>query len=92
MLSKTAASCYRSGMRPTEELRRIIESSGLSRYEIAKRSGVSQGTLSKLMTGLDVTTRTLDALAPILGLRLVADDRAVTLKRTKRPTTRKGGR
>lgn len=77
---------------PTDELRRIIESSGLSRYEIAKRSGVSQGTLSKLMAGLHVTTRTLDALAPVLGIRLIVDALGTGAKAKQQSTTRKAGR
>ena len=57
---------------PSEQLRRIIARSGMSRYEIAQRSGVSQAALSKLMSGLHITTETLDRLAPVLGLRIVA--------------------
>lgn len=92
MLSNSHAKLYTSSMSPTEQLRRIIESSGLSRYEIAKRSGVSQGTLSKLMAGLDVTTRTLDALAPVLRIRLVVAKSTTDTKATKASTKRKAGR
>lgn len=94
MLSLEEVMRYRHSMPIADDLRHFIESSGLSRYEIARRSGVTQGTLSKLMAGTDVTTRTIDALAPVLGLRLVADGRAAQPKatKTKRSTPRKAGR
>lgn len=91
-LHNSDASEYSSNMTFTEELRMIVRDCGISRYEIAKRTGLSQGGLAAFMAGGDVTTRTLDALAPVLGIRLVADDRTVTQKRPKRPTTRKGDR
>lgn len=78
MLSKSNVSRYDARMSISNDLRRIIESSELSRYEIAQRSGVMQGTLSKLMAGADVTTRTLDALAPVLKLKLLALDSAMS--------------
>ncbi len=73
-----------------KELRRIIDSSGLSRYELAKLSGVTEGTLSKCMAGADVTTRTLDALAPVLGLRLVVESKATRAATKVKRTTAKG--
>lgn len=76
----------------SNDLRRFIESCGFSRYEIAQRSGVTQGALSKFMAGAHVTTRTLDALAPVLGLRLVADDRVANSNRNDRRLNRKAGR
>jgi len=49
------------------------ESPGLSRYEIAKRSGVSEATLSRFVNGQQgLSTDTLDKLANVLGLELVA--------------------
>ena len=57
----------------SDQLRRIIADSGMSRYEISKRSGVPEATLSRFFnrkTGL--TTDTLDKLAPVLGIELVA--------------------
>ena len=60
---------------PSEDLRRIIAACGLSRYEIARRTGVSEAALSKFMSGRDIRTDTLDRLAPLLGLRLVTDIR-----------------
>jgi plasmid maintenance system antidote protein VapI len=57
----------------SEQLRQIIADCGMSRYEIAKRSGVPEAALSRFFnrkTGL--TTETLDRLAPALGLQLRA--------------------
>lgn len=57
----------------TEQMHRIIAECGLSRYEIAKRSGVSEATLSRFVNGLQgLSTDTLDKLAEVLRLELVA--------------------
>lgn len=70
-------------MKLSDQLRRIIRECGLSRYELCKRADVDEGGLSRFMSGLDVTTRTIDALAKELGLELVA-------KRKPRAKGRKG--
>jgi len=65
----------------TDQLRKAIESAGVSRYEIAKQTGVAQQTLSKFVLrerGISLTA--LDAVAEYLGLELVER------KKTKRPT------
>ncbi len=60
-------------MTTTEQLRRIIRTCGMSRYEISKRSGVAESVLSNFMSGgRGITTDTLDKLAPALGLTLTA--------------------
>ena len=57
----------------TEGIRRAIEESGLSRYAIAKASGVSEAALSRFMSGKrGLTTATLDRLADVLELEVVA--------------------
>jgi len=57
----------------TDQLRRIIAECGLSRYEIAKRSGVSEAALSLFVNGQrGLSTNTLDRLADVLRLELVA--------------------
>lgn len=59
--------------KPSEQLRRIIAESGLSRYEIFKRSGVEQSALSRFVHGeRGLTTESIDKLAETLGLELVA--------------------
>lgn len=56
----------------TAGVRHAIEGSGLSRYEIAKASGVSEAALSRFMSGeRGLTTGTLDRLADVLGLEVV---------------------
>jgi len=57
----------------TNKLKRIIAECGLSRYEIARRSGVSEAALSRFVNGQrGLSTDTLDRLARTLGLELVA--------------------
>lgn len=79
----------------SNDLRRIINSCGLSRYEIAKRSGLSQGGLSMFMAGKDVTTRTIDAIAKVLDLKLVMrreprPKEETSLDKSRRSTNAKG--
>lgn len=52
-------------------IRRAITSSPMSRYEIAKRCGVSQAALSRFIHGKAMTTDVLDRIAKPLGLKLV---------------------
>ena len=60
----------------TEAVRRAIEESGLSRYAIAKASGVTQAALSRFVAGKrGLTTDTLDRLADVLGLEIVVRKR-----------------
>ena len=60
-------------MTVSEQVRRAIKDSGMTRYEIAKRSGVSQSTLSRFVLGTaSITLDRLDVLAPLLGLTLIA--------------------
>jgi DNA-binding Xre family transcriptional regulator len=56
---------------------RAIEESELSRYEIAKRSGVSQATLSRLVNRqiADLELKTVEALCEVLGITLSAKKR-----------------
>ena len=60
--------------KPSEQLRKIIRSSGLTRYEIAKRSTVSQATLSRFMAGKSsITLDVMDELADVLALAIVTN-------------------
>jgi transcriptional regulator with XRE-family HTH domain len=69
-----------------DQLRRILTESGLSRYEIAKRSGVDEAALSRFANKRrGLTTDTVDRLVEALELELV------TKKRAKRKRTKKGG-
>ena len=56
----------------TERLRGAIESAGVTRYRIAKETGVSEAALSRFVhgkQGLDLSSA--DKLAAYLGLELV---------------------
>jgi predicted transcriptional regulator len=58
----------------SDQLRRLIEKSPLSRYEISKRTGIAQSTLCKLVQGeRGISTDSWDLLGECLNLRLVAD-------------------
>jgi transcriptional regulator with XRE-family HTH domain len=67
----------------SDQLRRIMAESALSRYEVARQSGVDQGALSRFANGQrGLTTESLDRLAPVLGLEL---------RRVRKPRAKKGG-
>lgn len=64
-------------MNVSDALRRSIERSGLSRYEIAKRTGVSQSQLSRFVAfdrGLSLDS--VDRLAAFFKLELTPRKRA----------------
>jgi transcriptional regulator with XRE-family HTH domain len=57
----------------SDQIRQAIDASGVSRYRICKQIGLDQALLSRFMqdrSGLSV--QTLDALADVLGLDVVA--------------------
>ncbi|HEX4000188.1 MAG TPA: helix-turn-helix transcriptional regulator [Pirellulales bacterium] len=55
----------------TDQIRRAIEDSGVSRYQIAKHTGIEQSVLSRFMNGrLGFTLETLDKLADYLQFSL----------------------
>jgi ribosome-binding protein aMBF1 (putative translation factor) len=69
---------FMAGRRPSisEELRRQIEQSGMSRYRIAKETRVAESTLSRFMagrSGLSITA--INNLCRLFSLRLVPDRR-----------------
>ena len=56
----------------SESLKRAIEESSLSVYEIAKRAHVSQIMISRFLSGeRDIRMATSDKLANVLGLKLL---------------------
>ena len=58
----------------SDQLRGIIEEDELSRYEIAKRSGVDASQLHRFIRGTGrLTTDSLDKIGDVLRLRLVQD-------------------
>jgi transcriptional regulator with XRE-family HTH domain len=62
----------RERKRLSDQIRACIESSDLSRYELAKRTGVTQASLSRFMSGQTaLSVDSIEKLAPIFGLELV---------------------
>jgi len=56
----------------SDQIRRLIESSGMSRYEIARQTGIEQSVLSRFMSGeRGLTTLTLDRLGELFDLEVV---------------------
>ena len=53
-----------------EVLKKEIENCGLSRYEIAKRTGVSQAQLCRFMKGQSFQCETADLLLQFFGYEL----------------------
>ncbi len=61
-------------MSTTQQLQQIILQCGMTRYELAQKSGVAEAVLSRFMAGKrGMTTDTLDRQAPVLGLRITAN-------------------
>jgi len=58
----------------SEQLRHIIEAGKLSRYEIAKQSGVDASQLHRFVRGTGrLTTDSLDKIGSVLKLRFLQD-------------------
>ena len=56
----------------SEQIRKVIADSGITRYEIAKRTDIEQSALSRFMSGKrGLSTSTLDKLAELLDLEVV---------------------
>lgn len=59
--------------RLTELIRAAIETSDLTPYEIAKRSGVDKASLSRFIAGdRSLSLESIEKLAPELGLEITA--------------------
>ena len=70
-------------MTMSDQVRQAIKQCGLTRYAISKQTGLTEGALSRFMSGQrDMTLRTLETIAQVIGVRLVVD----------RPRRRKKGR
>jgi len=58
----------------TDQLRRIVERCGQTRYQIAKATGISEPTLSRFASGERfLSPKALNKLGTYLELRIVAD-------------------
>lgn len=60
----------------SDQLRMAIENAPMTRYRLSKLSGVDEGLLSRFVRGERSGLRldTVDAIAEVLGLRLVAEE------------------
>ena len=55
----------------TDQLREIVENCGITRYRISKETGISEQTLSMLMSGERfISPKNLDILGEYLGLEI----------------------
>jgi transcriptional regulator with XRE-family HTH domain len=56
----------------SDQVRRAVDGSGLSRYRICKKLGIAESTLSRFMSGQGgLSMEYLDALADLLDLDIV---------------------
>ena len=66
----------------TEQLREAIETAGVSRYRIAKETGVSAAALSKFVLGQrGLSNKAMDAVGEYLGLSIWKKRKSSTKKR-----------
>ena len=57
----------------SDQVRRAVDASGLSRYRIAKEIGMAESTMSRFMSGQGgLSMEYLDRLAELLDLRIQA--------------------
>lgn len=62
----------RKPKRFSDQIRRLIETSGYSRYAICKATGLDNGAMSHFLAGhRGLSLDSLDALAGFLGLEVV---------------------
>ena len=60
----------------SDQVRRAIDTAGVSRYRICMETGIDQSSMSRFMNGqTGLTTTALDALAEFLDLHLAAGPR-----------------
>lgn len=63
----------------SDQLREAIESAGVSRYEIAKQTGVSETTLCRFVSGeRGISVDAMDAIGQYLGLSIVSQKKRST--------------
>ena len=72
MLAKLEPIPYTVRVKPSDQIRKAVERSGLSRYEIGKRTGIAQSVLSRFMAGSGISTETIDKLADVIELRITS--------------------
>ena len=67
-----------------KDVRRAIDSAGITRYRIAKDLNLDYGTVHRFYHGqVDIHVRTLDKIVGYLGLRLQPEDKSKAKQRGK---------
>jgi transcriptional regulator with XRE-family HTH domain len=60
----------------SDQIRRAVDASGLTRYRICKQLGIAESTLSRFMSGQGgLSMEYLDRLAELLDLRIETGER-----------------
>jgi transcriptional regulator with XRE-family HTH domain len=73
----------------SEQVRQAVRDCGLTRYEIAKRTGISNATLSRFIHGeRGLSMEYLDTLGELLGLEIVVRHKPAKQRATQ---AKKGG-
>jgi len=69
----------------SDQIRRAVDAAGASRYQICEAAGLDKATMSRFMAGrVGLSLPTVDALAAVLGLRIVTDGPA-NVRPSRRP-------
>ena len=64
----------------TDQIRRAVDASGMSRYRICKLLSITESSMSRFMAGGGLRIRQIDALAELLGLNIVSQKRRKSKK------------
>ncbi|MCI0675726.1 MAG: helix-turn-helix domain-containing protein [Phycisphaerales bacterium] len=54
----------------SDQIRRAVDASGMSRYRVSKELGITESTTSRFMAGGWLGVENMDALADLLGLQV----------------------
>jgi predicted XRE-type DNA-binding protein len=54
----------------SDQIRRAVDASGMSRYRVSKELGITESTTSRFMAGGWLGVENMDALAVLLGLQV----------------------
>ena len=77
-------------VRVSDQVRRAVDESGLSRYRICKEAGIDQAAFSRFMSGKGgLFMSNLDALADVLGLNIVATEKHPEIPQRRRGRPRR---
>lgn len=69
----------------SEQIRKAVDDSGMSRYRICKLLDISESNMSRFMAGAWLGRENIDALADLLGLEVtVKHSKKITRKSAKR--------